>query len=88
MNRIQLRFVFLNFPFVCQTISVCLKARSQDPFLRIRFLLVSKIGSCERIENDFPTHGFVILKKTNGNRTCSIFIRHSLERLKAPTNFA
>ena len=28
--------------------------------------------------NDFPTHGFVSLKKkTDGNRTCSIFVRHS-----------
>ena len=53
------------------------KARSHDPFLRIRFLLVQKIGSCERNENDLPTHGSVILKKADGNRTCSIFIQHS-----------
>ena len=39
------------------------KARSRDPFLRIRFLLVPKIGSCEHIENDLPIHGSVILKK-------------------------
>ena len=39
------------------------KARSDDPFLRIRFLLVPKIGSCEHNENNFPTHGSVILKK-------------------------
>ena len=40
-----------------------LKARSHDPFLRIRFLVVPKIGSCEHIENDLPTHGSVVLKK-------------------------
>ena len=39
------------------------KGPSHDPFLRIRFLLVSKIRSCEHIENDLPTHGSVILKK-------------------------
>ena len=38
-------------------------ARSHDSFLRIRFLLASKIGLCEHIENDLPTHGSVILKK-------------------------
>ena len=42
---------------------ITLKARSHDPFLRIRFLLVPKIGSCEHVENDLPTHGSVILKK-------------------------
>ena len=31
--------------------------------LRIRVLLVPKIGSCEHIENDLPKHGSVILKK-------------------------
>ena len=40
-----------------------LEARSHDTFLRIRFLLVPKIRSCEHIENDLPTHGSVILKK-------------------------
>ena len=39
-----------------------LKARSHDPFLRIRFLLVPKNGSCERIKNDLPSNGSVILK--------------------------
>ena len=39
-----------------------IKARSHDPFLRIQFLLVPKIGSCEHIENDLPTHGSVMLK--------------------------
>ena len=39
------------------------EARSHDPFLRIRFLLVPKIGSCEHIENDLPTHGSVYLRK-------------------------
>ena len=39
------------------------KARSHDPFLRIRFLLVPKNGSCEHIKNDLPSHGSVILKK-------------------------
>ena len=40
-----------------------LKARSHDPFLRIRFLLVPKIRSCEHNENDLPTHGSLSLKK-------------------------
>ena len=43
--------------------TISLKACSHDPFLRIRFLLVPKIGSCEHIENDLPTHGSVILNK-------------------------
>ena len=41
-----------------------LKARSHDPFLRIRFLLVLKNGSCEHIKNDLPSNGSVVLKKT------------------------
>ena len=40
-----------------------IEARSHDPFLRIRFLLVPKIESCEHNENDLPTHRFVIFKK-------------------------
>ena len=40
-----------------------LKACSHDPFLRIRFLLVPKNGSCEHIKNDLPLNGSVILKK-------------------------
>ena len=40
-----------------------IKARSHDPFLRIRFLMVPKIRSCEHIENDISTHGSVSLKK-------------------------
>ena len=40
-----------------------LKALSHDPLLKIRFLLVPKIGSSEHIENDLPTHGSVILEK-------------------------
>ena len=39
------------------------KARSHDPFVRIRFLLVPKNGSCEHINNDLPSNGSVILKK-------------------------
>ena len=39
------------------------KACSHETFLRIRLLLAPKIGSCEQIENDLPTHGSVILKK-------------------------
>ena len=42
---------------------ICLKARSHDPFLRIRFLLVPKNGSCEHIKNDLPSNGSLILKK-------------------------
>ena len=44
---------------VNSTIAAC----SHDPFLRIRFLLVPKIRSCEHIQNDLPTHGSVSLKK-------------------------
>ena len=44
-------------------LGVCLKPRSHDPLLRIRFLLVPKIGLCEHIKNDLPTHGSVTLKK-------------------------
>ena len=40
-----------------------IKARSQDPFMRTRLLLVPKIGSCKHIENYLPLHGSVILKK-------------------------
>ena len=40
-----------------------LHARSHNPFLRIRFLLVPKNGSCEHIKNDLPSNGSVILKK-------------------------
>ena len=50
------------------------KARSHVPFLRNRFLMVPKNRSCEHIKNDIPSNGFVILKKTDGNRTCSVFI--------------
>ena len=35
-----------------QPLRTARKARSHHPFLRIRFLLVPKIGSCEHIEND------------------------------------
>ena len=54
------------------------EARSHDPLSRIRLLLVPKNGSCEYIKNDLPSNGSVILKNTDGNRTCSIFTRHSL----------
>ena len=54
-----------------------LRARSCGRFLRIRFLLVPKIRSCEHIKYDLPTHGSVILTKTDVKRACSIFIRHS-----------
>ena len=46
-----------------KTTETSLKTRSHDPFLRIRFLLVSRIEWCEHIENDRPTHGSVSLKK-------------------------
>ena len=67
------------------------KARSHDPFLRIRLLLVPKIGSCtcEHIENDLPTHGSVILKKRRIEIEHALFSSDTLlERCKAPTNFA
>ena len=41
----------------------CVKGCSHDPFLRIRFLLVPKNGSCEHIDNDLASNGSVILKK-------------------------
>ena len=44
-------------------VSEGLKTRAHDPFLRIRFLLVPKNGSCEHIKNDLPSNGSVILKK-------------------------
>ena len=56
----------------------CLKARSHDPSLRIRFLLVPKIGSCEHIENDLPTHGSVILKKKRMEIEHALFSSDSL----------
>ena len=45
---------------VCQN---SVEACSHDPFLRIRFLLVPKNGSCEHMKNDLPSNGSVILKK-------------------------
>ena len=50
----------------------------KGPFTRSVFkdliLLVPKIETCEEhIENALPTHQSVILKKTDGNRTCSIW---------------
>ena len=39
------------------------KARSHDPFIRIRFLLIPKNGSCEHIRNDLSSNGSVVLKK-------------------------
>ena len=45
--------------------NIYLKARSNGPFLRIRFLLVPKMGSCEHNENYLPTHGSVSLKKNS-----------------------
>ena len=65
-----------------------LKARSHDPFLRIRFLLVPKIGSCEHIENDHPIHGSVILKERMGIEHALLSSDTLLERWKALTNFA
>ena len=66
-----------------------LKARSHDPFLRIRFLLLPKIGSCEHIENDLPTRGPVILKKKRMETEHALSSSDTLlERFKAPTNFA
>ena len=56
------------------TESMSIKARSQDPISRIRFLLVPKIGSCEHSRNGLLIDGSVILKKKDGNKTCSIFI--------------
>ena len=64
---------------------------SKDPFTRSVFkdpiLLVPKIGSCERIENDLPTHGSVILKKRMEIDSCSISIRHSSWKMKGADKF-
>ena len=46
--------------FVLARTQLLLKARSHDPLLRIRFLLVPKNGSCEHIKNDLPSNGSVI----------------------------
>ena len=67
---------------------IIIKARSHDPFLRIRFLLVPKIRSFEHIENDLPTHGSVILKKQMEKEHTLFSSDTLLERWKAPTNFA
>ena len=46
------------------------------PFTRSIFkdpiFVVSEIGLCEHIKNDLLTHGSVMLKKSDGNRTCSV----------------
>ena len=65
-----------------------LKARSHDPFLRIRCLLVPKNGSCEHIKNDLPSNGPVILKKRMEIEHALFSSYTLLERWKAPTNFA
>ena len=83
---------FKNYCFIIEifdkfSFSGILKARSHDPFLRIRFLLVPKNGSCEHIENDLPSNGSVIKTKTEGNRTCSIFIQHSPWKMKGIDKF-
>ena len=44
-------------------VMIDLKVRWHDPLSRIRVLLVPKIGSCEHMENDLPTHEFISLKK-------------------------
>ena len=44
-----------------------------NPFSRIGFLLVPKIGSCEQIENDLLTHGSVILKKNGWKKNALYF---------------
>ena len=49
--------------------------------------MVLKIGTCEHIQNDLPTHGSVILKKTDEYRICSIFIRHSSWKMKGADKF-
>ena len=65
-----------------------LRSRSGAPFSRIRFLLVPKNGSCEHIKIDLLSNGSVILKKTDGNRTCSIFIRHYSWMMKGTNKFS
>ena len=79
-------------PYLCVVKNVkirrCIKARSHDSLVRIRFLLVPKIGSCEHIENDLLTHGSVILKKRMEIEHALFSSDTLLERWKAPTNFA
>ena len=72
----------------CRWRFITFKTLSHDPLLRIRFLLVTKIGSCEHIENDLPTHGSVILKKRMEIEHALFPSDTLLERWKAPTNFA
>ena len=62
--------------------------RSHDLLLRIWFLLVPKIGSCEHIENDLLTHESLILKKRMEIEHALFSSDTLLERWKAPTNFA
>ena len=66
----------------------CGEARSHDPFLRIRFLLVQKIGSCEHVENDLSTHGSVILKNRMEIEHALFSSDTLLERWMVAINFA
>ena len=55
--------VYTVFPFLVHVFRKPVKACSHDPFLRIRFLLVPKNGSCEHIKNYLASNGSVSLKK-------------------------
>ena len=79
-------FVFLALKFYFK--GVFLKARSHDPFLRIRFLLVPNNGSCEHNKNDLPSNGSVSLKKRMEIEHALFSSDTLLERWKALTNFA
>ena len=59
---LKIPIVLLAFAITVKGINT-LKAHSHDPFLRIRFFLVLKTGSCEHIKNDLPSHGSLILKE-------------------------
>ena len=60
-------FSRLSYGYVLRPLKILCKGdRSKGPFTRYVFkdplLLVPKIGSCEHIENDLPTHRSVSLK--------------------------
>ena len=53
-NRLVLSTSGRNFSSGLSSL-VTVKTRSHDAVLKIRLLLVPKIGSCKHIENDLPT---------------------------------
>ena len=70
-----------------KSLQTSLKTRSHDPFLRIRF----SVGSENRIvwkHWKWPSDTRICnFEKTDENRTCSIFIRHSAWKMKGADKF-